>query len=507
MLIDSFEVLSSNVKYSEDYIESTYVYHDTKLSKATSGCWIVEPVEYNYRFKLKRKVPKLGLMLVGWGGNNGTTLTASLIANREGISWDTKDGKMDPNYWGSLTQASTCYVGKICKEDVYVPFKSLLPMVDPNDLVIDGWDISSLNIAAATKRARVLDLDLQNKLEKYLKHLKPRPSIYDESFIASNQKSRADNIIVGTKKQQMETVRKDLQDFKAKSGVERVIVVWTANTERYTEVKKGVHDSEVNLRAALANNEAEISPSTIMALACVDEGVPFINGSPQNTFVPGLIEAATRLNILIGGDDFKTGQTKIKSVLVDYLVSAGIKPTSVVSYNHLGNNDGKNLSNPNTFRSKEISKSSVLDDMVRSNPILYKDDESPDHVIVIKYVPSVADSKRAMDEYVSDIFMHGKNTLAIHNTCEDSLLAAPIILDLCLLAELITRIEVQQNGSEFRPFHSCSALLSYLTKSPLVPPGMSTVNALAKQRSMLENIFRAVLGLSPVHNMNLDVIC
>ena len=146
MLIDSFEVLSSNVKYSEDYIESTYVYHDTKLSKATSGCWIVEPVEYNYRFKLKRKVPKLGLMLVGWGGNNGTTLTASLIANREGISWDTKDGKMDPNYWGSLTQASTCYVGKICKEDVYVPFKSLLPMVDPNDLVIDGWDISALNI-------------------------------------------------------------------------------------------------------------------------------------------------------------------------------------------------------------------------------------------------------------------------------------------------------------------------------------------------------------------------
>jgi myo-inositol-1-phosphate synthase len=261
------------------------------------------------------------------------------------------------------------------------------------------------------------------------------------------------------------------------------------------------------LRAALANNEAEISPSTIMALACIDEGVPFINGSPQNTFVPGLIEAATRLNILIGGDDFKTGQTKIKSVLVDYLVSAGIKPTSVVSYNHLGNNDGKNLSNPSTFRSKEISKSSVLDDMVRSNPILYKEGESPDHVIVIKYVPSVADSKRAMDEYVSDIFMHGKNTLAIHNTCEDSLLAAPIILDLCLLAELITRIEVQQNGAEFQPFHSCSALLSYLTKSPLVPPGMSAVNALAKQRSMLENVFRAVIGLPPVHNMNLDVIC
>jgi myo-inositol-1-phosphate synthase len=504
MLIDNFEVRAPNVKYSDEYIESDYKYQDTKLIKTNSGAWVIEPVEHQYKFRVKRKVPKLGLMLVGWGGNNGTTLTASLIANREKISWDTKEGKMEPNYWGSLTQASTCYVGKFSSEDVFVPFKSLLPMVDPNDLIIDGWDISSMDIAAATRRACVLDLDLQNKLKGYLMHLKPRPSIYDESFIAANQISRVDNIITGSKVQQMEKIRGDLQDFKTKTGVDKVVVIWTANTERYTDLRKGTHDSEFNLRAALARNEPEISPSTIMALACIDEGIPFINGSPQNTFVPGLVEAAIRLRVLIGGDDFKTGQTKIKSVLVDYLVSAGIKPTSVVSYNHLGNNDGRNLSSPDTFRSKEISKSSVLDDMVRSNPILYKNDERPDHVIVIKYVPSVADSKRAMDEYVSDIFMHGKNTLAIHNTCEDSLLAAPIIIDLCLLAELITRIEIQQNSSEFRNFHTCSALLSYFTKAPLVPSGMSIVNALGKQRSMLENVFRAVIGLSPVNNMNLS---
>ena len=128
---------------------------------------------------------------------------------------------------------------------------------------------------------------------------------------------------------------------------------------------------------------------------------------------------------MIGGDDFKSDQTKMKSVMVDFLVSAGIKPTSIVSYNHLGNNDGKNLSAPQTFRSKEISKSNVVDDAVGSNRILYEADEHPDHVVVIKYVPYVADSKRAMDEYTSKIFMGGHNTIVMHNTCEDCSLPHP----------------------------------------------------------------------------------
>lgn len=140
--------------------------------------------------------------------------------------------------------------------------------------------------------------------------------------------------------------------------------------------------------AAVERNEAEISPSTLYAIACMQEGVPYINGSPQNTFVPGAVELAVRHNVLIGGDDFKSGQTKMKSVLVDFLVGAGIKPTSIVSYNHLGNNDGFNLSAPQTFRSKEISKSNVVDDMVASNSILYNEGEHPDHVVVIKCAPS-----------------------------------------------------------------------------------------------------------------------
>ena len=130
----------------------------------------------------------------------------------------------------------------------------------------------------------------------------------------------------------------------------------------------------------------------------------------------GVIDLAEQRGVFIGGDDFKSGQTKIKSVLVDYLVSAGIKPVSIVSYNHLGNNDGKNLSAPEQFRSKEISKSNVVDDMVASNPLLYKEGEHPDHTIVIKYVPYVGDSKRALDEYTSEIFMGGKVSLCTPST-------------------------------------------------------------------------------------------
>ena len=222
----------------------------------------------------------------------------------------------------------------------------------------------------------------------------------------------------------------------------QVIVLWTANTERYSSVISNFNDTSDNLLAAIERNETEVAPSTLYAVACIQEGVPFINGAPQNTFVPGLIDYAVKKNVLIAGDDFKSGQTKMKSVLVDFLVGAGIKPTSIVSYNHLGNNDGMNLSAPQTFRSKEISKSNVVDDMVASNSILYKPGEHPDHVVVIKYVPNVGDSKRAMDEYMSEIFMGGRNTIAMHNTCEDSLLAAPIILDLVLLAELTSRIQV-----------------------------------------------------------------
>ncbi|KAF8720692.1 hypothetical protein HU200_023594 [Digitaria exilis] len=507
MFLESFRVESPRVRYGAAEIESEYRYDTTEVVPPADGGagWVVRPKSVTYNFKTSTAVPKLGVMLVGWGGNNGTTLTAGVIANREGISWETTEKVHKANYFGSLTQASTIRVGSHKGEEVHAPFKSLVPMVDPNAIVFGGWDISNLSMSDAMARAKVLDINLQKQLRPYMQSMVPLPGIFNPDFVAANQGARANNLIQGTKKEQVEQIKKDIREFKEKNKVDKVVVLWTANTERYSSVVAGLNDTMDNLMASLEKNEAEISPSTLYAIACISEGVPFVNGSPQNTFVPGLIEFAIKKNSVIGGDDFKSGQTKMKSVLVDFLVGAGIKPTSIASYNHLGNNDGMNLSAPQVFRSKEISKSGVVDDMVASNPILYSSGEHPDHVIVIKYIPYVGDSKRAMDEYTSEIFMGGKNTIVLHNTCEDSLLAAPIILDLVLLAELSTRIQLKAEGQDkFHSFHPVATILSYLSKAPLVPPGTPVVNALAKQRAMLENILRACVGLAPENNMMLE---
>ncbi|XP_068729896.1 inositol-3-phosphate synthase-like isoform X2 [Montipora capricornis] len=505
MKMATFKVHSPNVQYTSDFIESRYIYETTKVACNSKGGYTVHPVEKQYTFRTERRVPKVGCMLVGWGGNNGCTITAAVLANKLGLSWDTKHGVKKANYVGSLTQSSTVCLGTGPDGDVYIPMKDLLPMVHPNDIVFDGWDISSLSLADASERAQVLDYGLQRQLRPHLEKLKPRPSIYCPDFIAANQADRADNVLSGTKQEMLEQIRRDIRDFKKKNSLDKVIVLWTANTERFCDQTEGLNDTAENLLQSIARNENEVSPSTIFAVASILEKCSYINGSPQNTNVPGVIALAKKHGTFVGGDDFKSGQTKIKSVLVDFLVSAGLKPVSIVSYNHLGNNDGKNLSAPKQFRSKEISKSNVVDDMVESNNILYEKGEKPDHCVVIKYVPYVGDSKRAMDEYTSEIFMHGHNTIVLHNTCEDSLLAAPIILDLVILCEICERIKFKVAGDhEFQSFHPVLSLLSYLLKAPLVPDDTPVVNALFKQRSCIENIFRACVGLKPQNHMLLE---
>ena len=423
-----------------------------------------------------------------------------------GMTWETKEGTQKANYWGSLLMASTVKLGNDRQgNSVYTPMNNMLPLLNPNEIVWGGWDINSMNLGDAMKRSKVLEYDLQQKLYPHMKDIKPLPSLYFPDFIAANQGERADNVLTGTKQEQMDQIRKDIRDFKKNNGLDQVILLWTANTERFSAVEEGVNDTAENILSSIEMGEAEVSASTVFAVASILEGSTFINGSPQNTFVPGVVELARQKKVFIAGDDFKSGQTKMKSVMVDFLVSAGIKPVSIVSYNHLGNNDGKNLSAPSQFRSKEISKSNVVDDMVASNRILFEEDEHPDHVVVIKYVPYVADSKRAMDEYTSEIFMGGKNTISMHNTCEDSLLATPLIYDLVILGELCQRVQVKKEGdTEWESFHPVLSLLSYMLKAPLVPNGAPVVNALFTQRCAIINLMRACLGLAPDNHMTLE---
>ena len=482
-LSGAYRVVSDSVSYTSDEIVSHYTYAHTKVEDN-----LVFPVQDKYIFRTKTTIPKLGLMLVGWGGNNGTTLTAGLLANRKKLTWETKEGIHQSDYLGSLTQSSTVRLGtNEFGESVYIPFKNMLPMVDPNDIVVGGWDISSMNLGDAMKRAQVMDIDLQRQLYPHMKELLPLPSIFSEGFIAGNQGDRADNCIGGTKSQQLEIIRQNIRDFKSAHKLDKVIVVWTATTERCVEIVDGINSSAKDLLEAIQNNHSDISPSTIFAVASILEGSSYINGSPQNTLVPGVVQLAIDKDVFVAGDDFKSGQTKFKSVLVDFLVSAGIKPKAIVSYNHLGNNDGKNLSEPMQFRSKEISKSNVVLDMVDSNRILYREGEHPDHCVVIKYVPYVQDSKRALDEYTSEIFMGGRNTIVIHNTCEDSLLATPLIIDLAIICEVCERISFRSESSptdKFERFHPVLSLLSYLLKAPMVPHGTPVLNALAAQRQV-----------------------
>lgn len=343
---EPIKVHSDKVTYTDEHITSKYEYTTTSV-KLNDGRYEVTPNTSTYEFRTERKVPKLGVMLVGWGGNNGSTLTATILANKHNITWNTKDGLHTPNYIGSLLRASTVRLGVNAETgaDVNVPFSDLVPMVHPNDIVLGGWDISSFTLDRAMSRAQVLEYDLQRQLAPYMSELKPLPSIYYPSWINANQTARADNLLPNgdqsnDKQAHLDAIRGHIRDFKTDNGLDKVIVLWTANTERYADIVPGVNDTAENILKSIESSEEEIAPSTLFAVASILEGVPYINGAPQNTFVPGVIELAEQHRAFIAGDDFRTGQTRLKACLAEMLINAGLKPLAVVSYNHLGNNDG-----------------------------------------------------------------------------------------------------------------------------------------------------------------------
>jgi myo-inositol-1-phosphate synthase len=212
---DLFTVISPNVTYTPNEIRSKYTYRTTIVDQSPDGKFVATPKETVYDFKVDRKVPKTGVMLVGWGGNNGTTVTAGIIANRRGLVWETREGPRAANYYGSVVMGSTMKLGTNAKtaKDVNIPFHDALPMVHPNDLVIGGWDISGLNLAAAMDRAAVLEPTLKAQVKKEMASMVPLPSIYYPDFIAANQEDRADNVIPGTKASldHVEHIRKDIR--------------------------------------------------------------------------------------------------------------------------------------------------------------------------------------------------------------------------------------------------------------------------------------------------------
>ena len=437
----------------------TSTYQETFTEYAADGSWENKQVEHT--IVTEKNVPKVGLMLVGLGGNNGSTLTAGLLAHKHGVEWESKNGTHKPDFYGSFTQCGTVKTGmrrtgEGTIEDVFTPIKDLLPTVNPVDFEVSGWDISKLNLFDACKRACVLEPTLVNALKPHLEKITPLPAAFNGSFIAANQSDRADNKVEGTNQEVIEKLRADIRAVKER--VDTVIVLWTANTEMLflPEI-----ETRAQLEERIASNES-LPASMLYCVAAIQEQVLFLNGSPHNTFQPAVIEMAGDFESTIAGNDFKSGQTRFKTAMSDFFIGAGLRLSSVVSYNHLGNNDGKNLSEEKCFESKKVSKSGVLDDAINGNKILYpEDNKSIDHDVIIRYIPFVGDSKRAIDEYSSRIFMGGVNTISSYNICEDSLLAVPIMIDMVVLGELFGRMKI--DGKKLGPVLS---YLSFFFKAP-----------------------------------------
>eukprot|EP00927_Polykrikos_kofoidii_P036228 TRINITY_DN305_c0_g1_i6.p1 TRINITY_DN305_c0_g1~~TRINITY_DN305_c0_g1_i6.p1 ORF type:complete len:375 (-),score=87.76 TRINITY_DN305_c0_g1_i6:115-1089(-) len=313
------------------------------------------------------------------------------------------------------------------------------------------------------------------------------PAVLNPDFIASNQADRANNVKTGTNEEMIEALRADIRECKKRN--DKVIMLWTANTEMFLLPEIDVVE---DLEGRIKNN-VPLPASVLYCVAAIKEGITYLNGSPQNTFHPAVVQLAEKYNALLAGSDYKSGQTRFKTMMSDFIIGSGLRLASVVSYNHLGNNDGKNLAEDKTFRSKQISKAGVLDDAIKGNTQLYPPgNDKIDHEVVIKHVPFVGDSKRALDEYSSEIFLNGTNTISTYNICEDSLLAVPLMYDMIVLGELFSRMEI--DNQKMGPILS---YLSFFFKAPITNHDEYIINSFSRQRETLVNLLKVAAGILP----------
>ena len=219
-----FTVNSKNVQYTDDFITSKYTYHTSAVEKKADGTYIAQPIEVNYTFQTERHAPeKLGVMVVGLGGNNGTTIAHGIAANRLGLQWETREGLQAANWYGSVVMSSTVKLGAdtTTGEEIFVPLNSLVPIAEPENIVIGGWDINNMNLAEAAHRAKVLQPSLKHLLAKQMSQIVPLPSPYYPTFIAANQGERANNVLEGSKACQahVDQIRKDIQSVTTRTSM------------------------------------------------------------------------------------------------------------------------------------------------------------------------------------------------------------------------------------------------------------------------------------------------
>ena len=422
---------------------------------------------------------KLGILLPGMGAV-ATTLIAGVIAVNKGIAQPI----------GALTQMGNIRLGKRT-ENRYPLIKDFVPLAPLENIVFGGWDVYADNVYEAATKAKVLEPSLLQSIKTELEAIVPMKAVFDKTYIKNldgeNVKKAA------TKYELAKAVMDDIENFSEANDCNRVVIVWCGSTEKYIQ-ESDVHQTIESFEAGLHTNDPAISPSMIYAYAALKLGVPFANGAPNLTCdIPALMQLSKDTNTPISGKDFKTGQTLMKTILAPGLQARALGIRGWFSTNILGNRDGLVLDDPDNFKTKEISKLSVLEDILQPdiNPELYGDLY---HKVRINYYPPHGDNKESWDNI--DIFgwLGYSMQIKINFLCRDSILAAPIVLDLALFMDLAKR----SNLSGIQEW------LSFYFKSPQTAPGLRPEHDIFKQLIKLQNTLRHIMGEDLITHLGLD---
>ena len=421
--------------------------------------------------KVKAATGKLGVMCVGLGAVTTTTIIGTLMS-RKGLSQPI----------GSFACKGIMRLGT-GRDKVYKEVKNIVPIAELDDIVFGAWDLFPDNAYEAAVKAAVLKPQDIEPVRDELEAIRPIPALFDKEYASNidgpNVKAKA------SRWELTEQVREDIRRFKAENGCERVVVIWIASTEKYIPRDESVHGSLQAFEAAMkADDAARVAPSMCYAYAAMREGCPFIMGAPNLCIdIPAMWQLAEEMQVPIAGKDFKSGQTMMKTVLAPAFFTRQLGVTGWFSTNILGNRDGIVLDNPENFETKRRSKMSAVENILDSDiyPDLYSDIY---HKVRINYYPPRGDEKESWDNI--DVFgwMGYPMTIKVNFLCRDSILAAPLVLDLVLFSDLAARAG----------YSGIQEFLSFYSKAPMHKDGEAPVHDLFKQFAMLKNAIRVMAG-------------
>lgn len=435
------------------------------------------------RMKGKNSIHKpqgnLGILTPGMGAV-ATTFMAGVLSIRKGLS--------EPI--GSLTQMGTIRLGKRTEKRNPL-IKDFIPLNPLENVVLGGWDIFEDNAYEAAMHAKVIDKDLLNELKEELEQIKPMKAVFDKKYV---KRLEGTHVKTGATKMELaEAIMEDIRQFRKTNNCDRVVMVWCGSTEIYIEEGE-VHSTIEKLEEGLRNNHPNIAPSMIYAYAAVKMGIPYANGAPNlSCDVDAIVELAKQTGTPIAGKDFKTGQTLMKTILAPGLKARSLGIDGWFSTNILGNRDGEVLDDPDNFKTKEVSKLGVLENILEPelHPKLYG---NLYHKVRINYYPPRGDNKEGWDNIDITGWLGYKMQIKVDFLCKDSILAAPLVLDLALFLDLAKRAEMK----------GIQEWLSFYLKSPQALKGLKPQHDIFVQLMKLKNTLRYLAGEDLITNLGLD---